>query len=331
MKRVRQPSSDIPLGAAPSVPSTFDENRGKGVAIRTEDLLNPAFWDDLLPGDGVPSAKAPHDDWTSTRRQLEGQGYFTARQTFAPEETAKVAIAMRRLTERGLHEAWVFACVQPWQILRSDALRGCLSALLGDDYVQLPDHWATYLGRTGQAGFAPHPDAAEFPAVREDGRVNAVTIWIALTEATPDNGCIYLIPGSSNAEPFYPFTGPSRQHDLPALLHRVEAVSMRAGSFAGWNHQTIHWGGRYKDSAAGPRASLSGEFIRADALALGHPHLKAPAPHFPAPEPLPIPVGIPDLRARLKLTATQIVRYFGQTSKNPFSLDLAQAVLLALA
>lgn len=49
----------------------------------------------------------------------------------------------------------------------------------------------------GEAGFSPHRDrqpddaAASF---RADGTPRYATCWLALADATPDTGCLYVVP-----------------------------------------------------------------------------------------------------------------------------------------
>lgn len=51
--------------------------------------------------------------------------------------------------------------------------------------------------RGGECGFSPHRDrqpddcGASF---RSDGTARYATCWIALSEATPESGCLYVIP-----------------------------------------------------------------------------------------------------------------------------------------
>lgn len=56
----------------------------------------------------------------------------------------------------------------------------------------------------GHAGFSPHrdrqpPDAAA--TFRPDGSAMYSTCWVALTDAVPDNSCLYVLP--RHADPGY--------------------------------------------------------------------------------------------------------------------------------
>ena len=51
--------------------------------------------------------------------------------------------------------------------------------------------------RDGQAGFAPHRDrqpADVAASSRADGSPRYATLWLALSEATPENSCMHLVP-----------------------------------------------------------------------------------------------------------------------------------------
>jgi hypothetical protein len=58
--------------------------------------------------------------------------------------------------------------------------------------------------RNGESGFSPHRDRQ--PEVspstfRSDGSAMYTTCWIALSDATPETGCLYVIP--RNCDPGY--------------------------------------------------------------------------------------------------------------------------------
>lgn len=74
---------------------------------------------------------------------------------------------------------------------------------------------------------------------------NAISIWVALDDATPDNGCLYFLPGSQHVEVV---ANPNIGTNMSALFDsypeqaKVSAVcaQMKAGSCSFHNGRTFH-------------------------------------------------------------------------------------------
>eukprot|EP00959_Pyramimonas_sp_CCMP1952_P388011 8131069-Pyramimonas_sp.AAC.1 len=140
----------------------------------------------------------------------------------------------------------------------------------------------------GQGGFTPHRDrhfgSKDDELVKDsfkpDGTPKYCTCWIALSDATPDNGCLYVIPqtadpGSTlgdglsvrdpNAIPADQWglrPGPSGQPiwapNSNAGLRHVRAVPLSPGGLVVLGHRVLHWGSQGRaESAHGPRISFS--------------------------------------------------------------------------
>jgi len=100
-------------------------------------------------------------------------------------------------------------------------------------------------------------------------------LWAALTEATPWNGCIYVLPARD--DPAY------RSDDLGVRVpnpQAVRALPAEPGTIMGWSHRLIHWSGRSTERAQVPRLSFSIEYQRGDVAPLGRPLI---APGSPPP------------------------------------------------
>jgi hypothetical protein len=153
----------------------------------------------------------------------------------------------------------VFAFVYDdlWSVVRGPWLRGFLGALLGPGYRQNSHLWLfRLLPERSASGWPPHADGPERP--------DRVTVWIPLTDATLDNGCMYVVPQDRVPASIPDFTRVRSVDlgELQVLLQSSRALPAAAGSVLGWNHRVIHWG-----SACGrpehPRVSLSVEFVAA--------------------------------------------------------------------
>ena len=108
------------------------------------------------------------------------------------------------------------------------------------------------------------------------------TCWVALSEATPDNGCLYFLPrccdpayavgdctdaalGGSEAPrqgTFHlqkgPHGGPVYMPTSDDALRHIRAVPCHTGDAVFFSHRIVHWGSQGRvNSVHGPRISLS--------------------------------------------------------------------------
>jgi hypothetical protein len=160
-----------------------------------------------------------------------------------------------------MHNGWpaVFAFVYDefWLLPRTPALKRFLRSVLGREYRQLPRIWCHFIDTAaGNSGWAPHVDGP-----MDSGRVS---LWFPLSDATLDNGCMYVIPkGRVPQETFLKFAGRhegANPHEVRVLLQSTRALPATAGSVIGWEFGLIHWGASV-GAAHEPRISFALEFI----------------------------------------------------------------------
>jgi phytanoyl-CoA hydroxylase len=104
---------------------------------------------------------------------------------------------------------------------------------------------------------------------------DALSMWLALDDATPENGCLYFIPGSHLARKY---DNVEIGKDLGALFdvypewRDIEPVAapMRAGSAAFHNGLTAHGAGA--NMTARPRRAMTLQFMPEGATFNGTPH-----------------------------------------------------------
>lgn len=158
----------------------------------------------------------------------------------------------------------------------------------------------------GQSGFTPHRDRQPrdpSSTFNTEGAAKYVTCWIALTEATPENSCLYVIP--KFADPGYLLgddgcsdkEDPMRRalSDKTSYQH-VRALPLRPGGAAIFTHRILHWGSQ---GSAGrhvsPRVSL--------AIAFSDPSYEKP--YF-----LNIKRARPPFSLRVALVCAQMIVYY---------------------
>lgn len=121
----------------------------------------------------------------------------------------------------------------------------------------------------GTAGFSPHRDRQPSDVAgsfRSDGSPKYTTCWLALSDATPENSCLYVIP-----RPFDPGysvgdgTGPADDMMRDALATKesyqnIRGLPLQQGEALFFSHRTIHWGSRGHPACQYPRKALSFAF-----------------------------------------------------------------------
>jgi hypothetical protein len=224
--------------------------------------VDPAYWQRLNPSLSIGterstvSVERAHLDGPQTAAQLgklRREGYFQTSPVLAPH----VLQRMRQAIDTVRAERWpaVFAYVYDdfWEIVRTPSLVRLASGFLGEGYRQSARIWAFYVAPArGARGWHPHCDSGD------DDRL---TVWVPLTDATVDNGCMYVIPRDRLTEDLnYLRMESVTQAQLAALLQNTKALPSPAGAFLGWNHNLIHWGS-VSSGHVEPRISLALEFV----------------------------------------------------------------------
>lgn len=165
------------------------------------------------------------------------------------------------------------------------------------------------------AGFSPHrdrqPDVAK-DTFFGDGQAKYVTLWLALSDATPENSCLYVIPKGS--DPGYTdgddANGESENEGNEAdplqralnskeSYQNIRALPRRAGQAVLFTHRIMHWGsrGNAENDKVTPRIAIS--FVSSD-------------PSFESPYINPsyfAGATIPPFQIRLLLCCAQLVIY----------------------
>ena len=125
----------------------------------------------------------------------------------------------------------------------------------------------------GDAGFSPHRDRQPDDIPKsfhrcsnegDAGMAKYVTMWMALTDATPENSCLYVIPAED--DPGY-YNGDAIDEDSPDPLQcslqnksdyqNIRALPRKSGECVAFTHRILHWGSRGNKTCKCPRIALS--------------------------------------------------------------------------
>jgi hypothetical protein len=283
------------------------QNLKSKIHIAMQDLphpiCNPDFWRELNPGLSITESAVPWsplkfdpDELAEIAHDLQTEGYFQIGPLLPELEVFLMGTGIATLHEANIPAVFAFVYDEYWQVYMR--LARLLAGILGDGYRLLPSFWAWCIEPDpNQAGWGPHRDRLSKPVLREDHSPNIMTIWIPLSDATPLNGCMYVIP--AHHDPYYVESQTTGYQDnlslIAVVMQSVRALPAPAGSILGWTHSLFHWGGHSSIKTEVPRISLSVEFQRGDVAAFT-PNLLEP-------------LIVPSFERRLQFIAKQILRY----------------------
>jgi Phytanoyl-CoA dioxygenase (PhyH) len=289
-------------------------------AVQAQSLLEQVqdmdFWRSLNPGLSVAedwSANPPDEisldaeDLELVQQDLLQDGYFQIDAILPEAEIMRMAIGIDELVQQDLLPVFAFVYDEFWRLRQRMTL--LLTAILGEGYLQFPDFWAWYIPPIdGHAGWGQHRDRG-VNALRADGMPNSMTLWLPLTDATPANGCMYMVPACY--DPNYP---DNLQSYTITNLQSVRALPAPAGSVLGWNQNVLHWGGCSSRKAMIPRISIAWEFQRGDI----------------PPQRLPMlsPTALLTFPQRLSLIGQQIAQYQHMYHLSEEWAEIAEALQL---
>ena len=257
-------------------------------------IADPGFLSPDVADAGDASVKAAND--------ITADGYTQLRGIDLAADFEAMAGVARTLTARNLEAVFCFVYDEFWRpYFRLDAL---YRHLLGP-YTFLPNLWAWDIDpKRGGAGWSRHRDRGR-QSLRADGSPISLTTWIAVSEATADNGCLRMVP--KHADPTY-----NTQHENTWQFEErnVRILPAMPGDVLIWNQAVMHWGGKAEPDASHSRISLSFETQRLDVPS--------------AEAPLIAPWQILSFEQRLKLIAEKLLHYRHMNPLTPALEALAQ-------
>ncbi|HEY0463620.1 MAG TPA: phytanoyl-CoA dioxygenase family protein, partial [Polyangiaceae bacterium] len=287
-ERTKRPlPSQRPPGTLSAVtPTTLTANQAESLD----------FWRTLQPSlsiEGkVSSALAELGSVDELVQQLRFEGYINQPGALGPAAVEPLRACIAALHARQIPLPFAFVYDQFWQVFQG--LSSFLSAALGSGYRALPDFWVWHVPATEQAmGWGPHRDRVQ-PTLDRDNSPHSLTVWLPFSDATPLNGCIYVLPAHLD-ERFELRRWDGDDNNQVKNPQNIRALPASAGSVLAWNQAVLHWGGRASRLAAAPRASAAFEFQRGDRPAFNQPLLD--------------PKRTPTFRERLGLIGKQVLQY----------------------
>ena len=257
-------------------------------------LLDPDFWQKFARGgltvmdpklrvlDG--SHMANKEVCESQREHLYKRGFLKADAngfdwSKADVDMDAIAATMDALKEDGWPPVFVYMFDQPWRLCAG--MFELMGPILGFEDIELEASvfgWALdkptldelERQQTGEdkvwGNFGmPHRDLAFDKCHLKDGTPSVVSVWVPVTDATLDNGCMYVVPREHDK--FFDKCGPMEMDDhytpfddrhFPYAC--VHPLPVSKGTPLAWHPNTIHWGSSCSAYADKPRKSLAMAF-----------------------------------------------------------------------
>jgi hypothetical protein len=240
---------------------------------------------------------------------IKKEGYFQAAQYFSNEEANRLGNLVKQLSAANILPVFSYIYDETWLMMLK--AKPIIESVLGEGYKLRPCIWSWHLDPSKEdGGWKPHRDGVK-NSINSDGSPNLLTVWIALSEANPLNGCMYLVPMDRSAKP--------HEIDDPTNIYfdfqSVRALPARPGDLLMWNHWVIHWGSKSSKRASEPRISMAFELEKADSNINEMPLISA--------------TQLPSFDARLKLIAYQIYQYTHMYKFSEPFIQFAREVLEA--
>lgn len=227
-------------------------------------------------------------DVPALREILIKEGYIHLNKVFEDPEMDLMASVVQKLGVDNLPTPFAFIYDEFWIAFMQ--CHSVIKELFGRDYLRLPDFWAWFINpQKSSSGWKPHRDK-DYRTLSPEGYPKSLTVWIPLTDATPLNGCIYVLP--ANKDKVY---GTKDDFKWEIDLQSIRALPANSGDLLCWTQALLHWGSASSDRALMPRISIACEFQLESEQPLNEPILK--------------PFEIPSLDLRFKLISKQILQY----------------------
>ena len=166
------------------------------LGVSAEEALNIEFWKGLEPSlcieSGAPAPEFQTPELEPQLARLRVEGYVNLPGVLPSELVQRLYAGVERLYQRGIPLPFTFVYDEFWHAFQG--LQVFLEAVLGASYRALPDFWVWYVPASNNAaGWGPHRDKVGL-CLDRDNSPHSLTVWLPFSDATPLNGCIYMLP-----------------------------------------------------------------------------------------------------------------------------------------
>ena len=156
-----------------------------------------------------------------------------------------LAAGVKRLVSHGYPPSFIMMYDEAW--LLGDLMTSVVQPASGNH--PIGDWFVFYVDPSDIGGYKPGPPHRDRPTAGESSFNQATgtplycSSWLALTNATPDNSCLYVLPKANDVD--YLVAGDSTDRCLStatAVWPNVVAQPLAAGGMLTFSHRLLHWG-----------------------------------------------------------------------------------------
>ncbi len=225
--------------------------------------LNPNSTISDQPFQGLPDFPAiKQEELNDYTLQLREEGYFQTNPVIPTTTLQQMLECIDNVEKAGFPP--MFALVYDVFYEAFVHFDSILAGILGPGYKLVPNFWVYHIETSDHGkGFEPHRDAEYENTIDSNGMPTVLTIWVSLTDATPLNSCMYLVP--ANRDPQY--TAAIKDLNTKATqfaLEDIRALPTKAGTVSCWDQYVFHWGSRSSKRAKSHRISYAAYCQRGD-------------------------------------------------------------------
>jgi len=265
---------------------------------------------DRPPAEGATPIDGAWAASPDNHRRLNAEGYLVSPVVVDRTLLDRVRDAVTALVAQGFPPMTALIYDEIYQLYAS--IGQALAPILGENaMLLLDDCWAFYVPPADPAfarwtAFPPHRDwIGGDERLMSGGLPTSMQAWVAMTDVTPDDSCLYVVPADADAA--YRTTARSVTADQ-FRLQDVRAVPVSRGQIIVFTTHLAHWGSRSSERAVEPRISTAC-YLQSRHLAKDRPS----AVDFQRPVPL-------ELRLKWMLTGLRLV--IGQEQASAFAEKL---------
>lgn len=237
-------------------------------ALPPQDMLRAEDWDLFGRGAGLsiggagdpavlPARSRP--DVAAMQQQMRHDGYSKLQRKEwdpNPEDGARMAAlsaGIGELEASGVPEQFLLVFDEVWDVVNS------VSEALGPIYglKNIMDFFVFNV-RPGRSGWNLHRDRPSGQVgLAADGTPDYTTVWIAISDASPETSCIYVLPAHADPE-YRSMSGSKYDAQVVAFaLQHVRALPVESGTVLAWSHRVLHWGSAAPEGAPEARRTLT--------------------------------------------------------------------------
>jgi hypothetical protein len=293
------------------------KNETKDLKDLNETFQDISFWESFSPNLDIAKdlpnkvINLSKKKGQNLREKILYNGFIHLNQPGLVNATQEINKTIMSLVRIGLPPVFIFIYDEPWKIQYQT--KNIVKKLIDGNYKLLPDFWAWHVEQ-GESGWKEHRDKGA-KSMFDDNSPKSLTLWVPLTNAFPENSCMYILPANKDRH-YSEENPPNLSFGFPGNLSDIQALPAKPNDVLIWNQKVVHWGSTSNSShSLGPRISLAFEFQRDDVE--------------PFNKPLIDPNSLPTYNERLQLIGKQIIQYTHMYGFNENLVDLAKLMLKA--